>query len=220
LNNPNADSSSLFARFAQWYHKIINGLIPSWISPNMMTLPRVPLAWLAVYFLAYGNYTLAFVFAFLVDVTDFVDGIIARMREQQSDFGKFFDPICDALGRWTLFFGLWHYSHIGHPSFILAIIFRDIAVAFLRQIAAAEGVVLSARPSGKLKAAIQWICTDIMFGLLILYGPNNTFWQMVNSVIMAVMTIMTMASLIEYYTANWHLVSDGFWDRKRNPPPT
>ncbi len=89
-----------------------------------------------------------------------------------------------------------------------------MAIAFLRQYAASTNTVLAARDSGKLKAVVQWICTDTMFGLIAIYGTENPIvWRIVTT-LMGISAAISLWSLVEYTTAYRSLLSDGFWDRK------
>lgn len=72
-------------------------MIPRFIKPNHVTALRL-IAWpLPVYLLYIGDYGWGIaVFAFLA-FTDALDGALARVRNQITDWGRIFDPLADKL---------------------------------------------------------------------------------------------------------------------------
>jgi CDP-diacylglycerol--glycerol-3-phosphate 3-phosphatidyltransferase len=90
----------------------------------------------------------------LAFITDFFDGYLARKYNQVTTFGKFIDPLADKL---MVLAALIMLVHIGRvPAWIAIIILsREFAVTGLRAIAASEGIVIPASPSGKNKVGYQ-----------------------------------------------------------------
>ena len=93
-------------------HQTIAGLVPSWISPNALSLMRLG-AGLVVVWLAGGSPRPGWVLAAMGVglVTDYLDGAVARARGQQSQLGAYLDPVADkvlvvgcvwALWRWGM----------------------------------------------------------------------------------------------------------------------
>jgi len=119
----------------------------------------------------------------LAELTDYFDGIVARSRQEVSDFGKLADPFCDVIYRLSLLFvlmlpaggvgfevpagyapplGQLVFSVDGRPVIgmipwlpVLVMILREIVAGALRSMAATKGLVLAARMSGKIKATWQ-----------------------------------------------------------------
>ncbi|MDR2632798.1 MAG: CDP-diacylglycerol--glycerol-3-phosphate 3-phosphatidyltransferase [Treponema sp.] len=87
----------------------------------------------------------------LSEITDLVDGKIARSRKEVSDFGKLFDPFADVLVRITYFL-CFVLDGILPPLFFLVILYREIGIQFLRNLMLKKGVVMGARKGGKIKA--------------------------------------------------------------------
>jgi CDP-diacylglycerol--glycerol-3-phosphate 3-phosphatidyltransferase len=89
----------------------------------------------------------------LIEVSDLLDGHLARTLGQESELGKVLDPFADSLSRLTYFIC---FSGSGlMPLWILLIlVYRDVAVAYIRVMAAKGQGLMAARLSGKLKA---WI---------------------------------------------------------------
>ncbi|MGH1468716.1 MAG: CDP-diacylglycerol--glycerol-3-phosphate 3-phosphatidyltransferase [Bdellovibrionales bacterium] len=105
-------------------------------------------------------WTSAVIFGAL-SLTDYFDGKLARKYNVVSDFGKFFDPTGDKI---LVLFALVLLVHFkaAHPAFLLILLSRDIIIGSLRSFAAAKGLVLAARPLGKLKTALQMIAIPLM----------------------------------------------------------
>lgn len=185
------------------------------IAPNVITAARLPLAPLAVASLMYGGTAgilgAAFL-ALLLELTDLADGWLARSYEAVTDVGKLFDPFADAFCRFTLFVGLYA---VGQADvwMILAIYYRDSTISFLRSIAATRQIVLAARPSGKLKAVVQGVGTQICFLSMAVaaWMPDQTWLLSVPWWTMLFITVVTLGSLVDYLAGNRILLNDAFF---------
>ena len=82
----------------------------------------------------------------------------------------------------------------------MIIISRDLVISSLRMVAAAEGRVIQAVFSGKLKTTVHIICiTALMVNIL----PNN-----INTGLVWAMTIMSLYSGIDYIAKNIDILKD------------
>lgn len=97
---------------------------------------------------------------FLVsEVTDLLDGMIARSRNEVSDFGKLFDPFSDTLVRITYFLCFVVGGIL--PAFLFAIVlYREFGILFVRTLMMRMGVAMGARSGGKAKA-VAYMLTGI-----------------------------------------------------------
>lgn len=125
--------------------------------PNMLSLVRALLGLPIVALVTYGGaeaWLAAIAVMALAEISDALDGILARRTGQVSDFGKVIDPMADSLYRALVFLA---FLAAGWMSvWLVAVIFaRDIIVAYIRTLSQQIGVTMSARPSGKIKAAVQ-----------------------------------------------------------------
>ena len=151
-----------------------------------ITLIRVAFipAYMVLMYLSHGQSNLWMWLALLVfilaSITDFIDGHIARTRQQVSDFGKFLDPLADkllTLAAMTMFcqWGVF-------PGWALMIVLtREFAVSGLRMVAGPKGKVIAAGISGKVKTASS------MVGLCLLMAfPTNWFvgWLVVSVIVL------------------------------------
>lgn len=192
------------------------------VHPNLITAARLPLAPLAVVFLVQQTvwgYATAAVLALLLEITDLADGWLARRYRVVSNFGKLFDPFSDAFSRFTLFLGLYAIDVLGPAGLwmVLAIYYRDSTVSFLRSIAATRNVVIAARQSGKIKAVVQGVGTQVAF-LALLLGAAVPGWSdalaSVPAWTMAVMTVVTLWSLVDYVAGTWSILVGAWNDDK------
>ncbi|MCD4702439.1 MAG: CDP-alcohol phosphatidyltransferase family protein [Candidatus Aegiribacteria sp.] len=65
--------------------------------PNLISLSRIPLAFIACLFLVKKNIILVVVVIFVGVISDVVDGIVARRTDSISDWGKILDPLADKI---------------------------------------------------------------------------------------------------------------------------
>jgi CDP-diacylglycerol--glycerol-3-phosphate 3-phosphatidyltransferase len=93
--------------------KIVNGLALTKISPNYLTFIGLLINTGAAVLFGYGNahnYVRMFLYAGLViigaGIFDMVDGRVARLTDQVTVFGAFFDSVIDRYSDVVLFFGL------------------------------------------------------------------------------------------------------------------
>ena len=118
--------------------------------------------------------SLALVIAF--EITDLIDGLLARRWGQVTDLGKVLDPFADCISRFSVFlcFMFADYAHI----FMVALIFyRDIIVANIRIAAAMKGTVIHARTSGKIKAVVQAVVILTVISGMNVFGKGSQDFQ-------------------------------------------
>lgn len=93
--------------------------------------------------------------------TDYLDGQIARRRDQVSQLGKLLDPIADKLLISAALISLVE-NRLAPAWAVVIIIGREFAVTGLRSIAATDGVVISASRMGKFKMLAQVIAVALL----------------------------------------------------------
>jgi CDP-diacylglycerol--glycerol-3-phosphate 3-phosphatidyltransferase len=77
--------------------KPIIGLIPNWIKPNHFTIARMILTPVVLLLLFFENYNIGVPLFIITAFTDAIDGSLARLRNQITDWGSFYDPVADKL---------------------------------------------------------------------------------------------------------------------------
>jgi CDP-diacylglycerol--glycerol-3-phosphate 3-phosphatidyltransferase len=136
--------------------------------PNLLTLSRIPFLF-AIVGLLYvplpGARTLAVVFFTIGALTDYFDGYYARKYGIVSNFGKLMDALTDKVfivGLFIAFLSLDGFLPEWCLPFVLLILTREFLITGLRLVAAAEGTVLAAERSGKLKTVIQIVAASLL----------------------------------------------------------
>jgi CDP-diacylglycerol--glycerol-3-phosphate 3-phosphatidyltransferase len=90
------------------------------------------------------------------EISDLLDGKIARSRGEVSDFGKLYDPFADTLVRITYFLCFVLDGIL--PAVLLAVvIYREFGILFLRLQMMKKGIAMGARWGGKIKAVSYMI---------------------------------------------------------------
>ena len=146
------------------------------------------------------------VFALLLlifaQVSDYLDGHIARTRNQITNFGKLFDPLADCVFFITLF-GC--FTMIGYmPAWMFIILlFRELMVTTcLRPYFSSKKIVLSAKMSGKVKTVAQGICANIVMLFLIFVHITNIvpedIYKTISYWCFFIIIVFSLYSLVEY----------------------
>lgn len=91
-----------------------------------------------------------------MELSDFVDGRLARRDNQVTAFGKLFDPFADVISRVTYFLA---FASIGiMPLWVfLVVLYREFGILFLRMLLGLKGIAMGARTGGKLKAGMYMV---------------------------------------------------------------
>jgi cardiolipin synthase len=149
--------------------------------PNILTLSRIVAIPVIVGFLfldpPLGNW-LAFATYTYACVTDFLDGYLARVWEQQSSLGRFLDPIADKLLVAAVLLMVVWTGAVGGVSILAAavILCREILVSGLREFLAEVQVSVPVSQLAKWKTTLQMLA----MGFLIVgragpdFGPLST----------------------------------------------
>lgn len=101
----------------------------------------------------------------VMEITDLLDGKIARKTGSVTDFGKFYDPFADSFSRLTYFLAFLVTGFLPAWVFLL-VLYRDVTVSFVRLLAMRKSIVMSARPSGKIKAVIYAMACGAVLALV------------------------------------------------------
>jgi CDP-diacylglycerol--glycerol-3-phosphate 3-phosphatidyltransferase len=129
-----------------------------------LTLVRILLVPLVVVFLISTEWIHSLLAAVLFGaaaLTDWLDGLIARRRRQETTLGKLLDPVADKLLVAAALISLVQVGRVG-AWIVVLIIGREFAVTGLRGIAAAQGLVISASDLAKYKTAFQYVAVTLL----------------------------------------------------------
>jgi phosphatidylglycerophosphate synthase len=109
-------------------------LIDTKVTPNQTTMVAFLIGLVGVVLIFMGGYVNTLVGTVLLQVNSIVDGIdgeLARVRHQNSDFGAYLDSVCDEiLNSGTMIgvgYNLSHLKYGGHPLYLWAGIVAGIA---------------------------------------------------------------------------------------------
>lgn len=146
--------------------------------PNLLSLFRILLVPLLVAVLLTktpGKEFLGLAVFLVAALTDFLDGFLARRRQEETRLGKLLDPAADKILTSAAFISLVEMIPDVVPAWIVAaIVAREFAVTALRSFAAAEGIVIPAAASGKVKTVVQVVAIS----LLIVYEKLDSFSEL------------------------------------------
>ena len=128
--------------------------------PNILTILRVVSVPFFIYFLLLDSRLfrfLAFLLFTLASLTDLVDGYLARKWKQETELGKFLDPMADkalVLGAFLTFLFVSDQVQIW---MVLIIIGRDMMITVLRWLAIQKGTSLKTSMFAKIKTGFQFV---------------------------------------------------------------
>ena len=157
-----------------------------------------------VLFLLDYRYAAAVIFI-LAALTDMLDGKIARKYNLVTNFGKLMDPLADKL---LVMSALICLSQVGDVAgwMVIVILGREFIITGMRQVAAAQGIVIAAGTTGKIKTITQMIAIPLLilenwpFSLLSFNLP-------IDVIFLWIALVMTVVSGIEYIVKNKNLFS-------------
>jgi CDP-diacylglycerol--glycerol-3-phosphate 3-phosphatidyltransferase len=130
--------------------------------------------------------------------TDWLDGYLARARNQITDLGKLLDPIADKLLTVSAFIALVE-LRLAPAWMIVLIVGRELAVSGMRSIAAAKGMVIAASGWGKLKTVSQVVAIT----LLILTNSIERFLRLgyLGKLALWCVLLLSLMSMTQYFLA-------------------
>jgi cardiolipin synthase (CMP-forming) len=167
--------------------------------PNVLTYVRIAAvpALVACLFFLQGDVARWSAFALFVfaGITDWLDGYLARMWEQQSTLGRMLDPIADKLLVGAVLMMLVHDNTITGWSIWAAIIIlvREILVSGLREFLAELNVKIHVTQLAKWKTTMQMIALGVL-----LAGPAAE--KIVPGIMTGGLVILWIAALLTLWT--------------------
>ncbi len=150
-------------------NKYILRFIPYSVRPNHVTVIRFILIPIVYWLLMKGIFGWALFTFFIAASTDFIDGAMARTRDQITDVGKIIDPIADKLLIMTvlLYIG---FGYFIIKVFVIVIILELIANFISVIFSSMVGRPIGANLYGKIKMILQSFSIGFfMLGIVIGY---------------------------------------------------
>jgi CDP-diacylglycerol---glycerol-3-phosphate 3-phosphatidyltransferase len=129
----------------------------------------------------------------VASLTDWLDGYLARRRQQVTGLGQWMDPLADKLLVTAALVSLVQLDLA--PAWMVAVILgREFSVTVLRSIAHARGQSLPASPIGKIKMVAQVVA---ILALILGRGHMGDFF-VIGTVALWVATITALVSAVDY----------------------
>lgn len=125
-------------------------------TPNIITLSRIILIWVAVLVFFYVASIPGLLLAILAGVTDYLDGYIARRTGQVTRLGEILDQFCDlCFESFVIYIGT--VKGYFPVVFLCLYLFREFWVMTIRRFMAAAGMNIPSSLAGKFKTnLIMW----------------------------------------------------------------
>ena len=183
--------------------------------PNKLTLIRMFLApiYLALMLIEFPSHDIVALAVFAVaSLTDMLDGKIARKNNLITVFGKLLDPLADKMLTTA---ALLAFMREGWCSIwiVMIVLTREFAVAGVRLIATAQGIVIPANYWGKAKTVSQMVFTIVIMLLAELDATFDIFanagWftlARVSNIMLWITAVLTVVSGITYFVDSKKLI--------------
>ena len=183
--------------------------------PNKLTLIRMFLApiYLALMLIEFPyHYIVALAVFAVAALTDILDGKIARKNNLITVFGKLLDPLADKMLTTA---ALLAFMREGWCSIwiVMIVLTREFAVAGVRLIATAQGIVIPANYWGKAKTVSQMVFTIVIMLLAELDATFDIFanagWftlARVSNIMLWITAVLTVVSGITYFVDSKKLI--------------
>ncbi len=187
-------------------------LVPVFVAIIISPWP----AWIGFDWLASWKSWIAAVVFVVISCTDWLDGYLARKRNEVTDFGKFMDPLADKILITAALLVLVELGAL--PSWVaLVIIAREFIVSGVRMVAASKGEVIAASWYGKFKTVFQMIAIVLFVvkenPVISQWSPTgSSFLYALSWVVMCIALILTVVSMLSYISKARHLI--GFKPRR------
>ncbi|OGL70826.1 hypothetical protein A3C09_00545 [Candidatus Uhrbacteria bacterium RIFCSPHIGHO2_02_FULL_47_44] len=146
-------------------------LVPRFITPNMITVFRMVLVPFILYFLFYDNFQIGVPLFLFAAFTDALDGSVARLRHQVTEWGTFYDPFADKLlvGSVVILVVMQHIN----PIFGGLILFVDTMIMIGGYIRKKQGRPMGSNIFGKTKMFFQILGISLL--LIALWAGFDLF---------------------------------------------
>jgi CDP-diacylglycerol--glycerol-3-phosphate 3-phosphatidyltransferase len=145
-----------------------------------------------------GYYYTSAVIFILASLTDMFDGMIARKYNLVTNFGKIMDPLADKILVVAARVCLVELGDVA-AWMVIVILAREFTVTGLRAVAAAQGVVIAAGMTGKIKTILQMVAIP---ALLLKNWPFHFVGFPFAEIMLWASVIMTVVSGVEYVMKN------------------
>lgn len=180
-------------------HPNRRGNVATWL-PNILTYLRIVAVPVVVGLLIYGgdtNHWIAVAIFIIAAITDFLDGYLARIWQQQSSLGRMLDPIADKLLIASVLLAVTYTGEIKgvHIWAAIIILCREILVSGLREFLAEVRVSVPVTKLAKWKTTFQMIA----IGFLIVGPAGDKVFNHTSTIGLTFLWIAAVATLYTGY---------------------
>ncbi len=176
--------------------------------PNLLSLLRIgllPFILILLNFPGPGWSLFAALLFAIACLTDLLDGYIARRYQMVTKVGKLLDPVADKLLTLTPLIMLIPLREV--PAWVVVVmVWREMAVTILRQVAAEKGVVVDASLLGKEKAVLQVAAVTV---LILHYPYVGIDFHRVGMGLLYLALVVTLWSGVQYFHAVMRMLREG-----------
>ncbi len=122
-----------FKKILDWVGAFLNGL---GITPNTLTISGLVGNLIGAYFLAIGSFMVGGFILLAMGAIDALDGTMARLRGEPSDFGAFVDSVTDRYSEFVIYAGLLFYAvnelNLALAMLVFAATAGSVMVSYIR----------------------------------------------------------------------------------------
>ena len=141
----------------------------------------------------------------LMELSDALDGYIARKYNMVTDLGKILDPFSDVISRVTYFI-CFTFSGIMPLWTLLIILYRELGVTFLRMMMMGRGTAMAASIWGKAKAVTYTVSSALGLLLISVYRLEISFsglniFELIVTVFFIISAAASFLSFLTYLAA-------------------
>jgi CDP-diacylglycerol--glycerol-3-phosphate 3-phosphatidyltransferase len=136
----------------------------------------------------------------IASLTDWLDGYLARRRQQVTPLGQFMDPLADKLLITAALVSLVQ-MNLAQSWMVVVILGREIAVTVLRSMAQSRDVGIPASPLGKFKMVSQVVAI-----LLLILSDHVQPFALLGKIALWVAMVTAVASAFDYYKRFSHVL--------------
>jgi len=169
--------------------------------PNVLSIGRAALGPIVMALIAHrAPWSLLVALALMItaEFSDFMDGLLARRLNQESQIGRLIDPICDSIYHLSVFLAFLYNKWM--PAWMLFVIYsRDLAVPYIRAFAKQAGHDIWVRESGRIKTAVHAAAQiGVVVVALGVLGDVTAYGTEITTALLLAATAASVYSLLDY----------------------
>ena len=150
---------------------------------------------------------LLWLFYILIELSDVMDGRVARKHSQVTSIGKVLDPLADIFSKVT-YFACFVASGVLPLWMFIIIIYRELIMVGLRMVLATGGFILAARVYGKFKTLLYFVVSGLVLVLysVMLFFPGHSVIDSARVVVWGAFlgaTLVSVFSMVVYIRIMW-----------------